>query len=107
MNFGSLDGKPVIGMEQAAQSYYDTSVKQLTEDAYISLIAMIVAPRTFHIRHHPEWNAERARRIKKVTSGAYKPKGLMDQYYGKLPAEVIQSGIAPFSYFESYYDDEP
>ena len=106
MYFGNLDGKPIIGMEQAARSYYHTSVKELNEDAYISIVAMIIAPKTFHIRHHPEWNAERSRRIKQLISGEYTPRGLMDQYYGLLPEEVIKSGIAPFSYFERYYVDD-
>ena len=106
MYFGSLDGKPIIGMEQAAPSYYSKSLKRLNENEYVSLVAMIIAPQTFHLRRHPEWNAERTRRIKKMISGEYTPRGLMDQYYGLLPEEVIKSGIAPFSYFESYYDDE-
>ena len=62
-------------------------------------IAMLVMPGTFHLLDHPEWNQERSRRIKALLSGEYKPKGLMDQYYGPLTVEVIDAGLPPVSYF--------
>ena len=64
-----------------------------------SLIAMIVLPGTFHILDHPEWNQDRANRIKALVAGNYKPKGFMDQYYGTLPQEFISAGLPAFSYF--------
>ena len=98
MYFGNVDGKPVVGIESAANAYYHRSVKSLTEDQYISLVAMIVMPGTFHIIDHPEWNQNRTRRIKALIAGEYKPKGLMDQFYGELPQEIIDAGLPPASY---------
>ncbi len=98
MYFGNVDEKQVVGLESAANAYYQQSVKRLTEDQYISLIAMLVAPNTFHIIDHPEWNMDRTNRIKALVNGTYKPKGLMDQFYGELPKEVINSGLPPASY---------
>lgn len=107
MYFGNVNGKPVVGLESAAKAYYGQSVKTLSEDQFISLIAMIVMPGTFHILDHPDWNKDRTQRIKTLVAGKYKPKGLMDQYYGKLPPEVIAAGLPAFSYFgDSYASDE-
>ena len=103
MYFGNVHGKPVIGLEAAAKSYYSQSVNTLSEDQFISLIAMIVMPKTFHIIDHPEWNEERSNRIKALIDGEYKPKGLMDQFYGELPQEVISAGLPALSYFPGLY----
>jgi membrane carboxypeptidase/penicillin-binding protein len=103
MYFGNVDGKHVIGLESAAKSYYSNSVNTLSEDQFISLIAMIVMPGTFHILDHPKWNKDRSNRIKALINGEYKPKGLMDQFYGELPQEVIKAGLPAFSYFPDLY----
>jgi membrane peptidoglycan carboxypeptidase len=99
MYLGNIDGKSIVGLETAANAYYHQPVNKLTEDQYISLIAMLVMPKTFHIIEHPEWNMDRANRIKALIAGEYKPKGLMDQFYGELPQEVINAGLPPASYF--------
>ncbi len=99
MYFGSVDGKHIVGLESAANAYYHQPVKKLNEDQYISLIAMLVMPKTFHIIEHSEWNLDRTNRIKALIAGKYKPKGLMDQFYGELPQEVINAGLPPASYF--------
>ncbi len=79
--FGHAHGKEIRGFEQAAQVYYGKSFESLTEDEYLSLVAMIIAPNTFHPLTHPEKSAQRVRRIKKLIAGEYKPRGLMDLYY--------------------------
>jgi membrane peptidoglycan carboxypeptidase len=100
MYFGKVDGNPVVGLESAANAYYSQPIKDLTEERYISLIAMLVMPGTFHIIDHPEWNRDRTNRIKALIAGKYNPKGLMDQFYGKLPQEIIDHGLPKASYFE-------
>lgn len=101
---GSVEGKTARGFEEAAQVYYGKSFSALSEDEYISLVALLIAPRTFHIRDYPERNAERVARIKKLVSGEYKPKGLLDLTYGKVPDDV-REGLPPVAYRESYYED--
>jgi membrane carboxypeptidase/penicillin-binding protein len=91
------------GFEQAARHYFDKTFDQLSEDQFIAIVAMLVAPTTFNIEQYPERSKERVRRIKQVISGEYTPKGLCDLYYGKLDPE-IQEHLAPFSYFDSYYE---
>ena len=63
---------------------------------------MIIAPNNFSILNRPAANIERTQRIKKVISGEYQPKQLIDVYYGKLDTET-QKGLPPASYFPSIY----
>ena len=99
MYFGKINNQPIIGLATASKAYYQQPVGNLTEDQYISLIAMIVMPGTFHVLNHPEWNKDRVNRIIALIEGEYIPKSLMDQFYGDLPQEVIKSGLPPASYF--------
>jgi membrane peptidoglycan carboxypeptidase len=102
---GNVNGKSVTGFYDAAQAYYHKAFNKLSRDEYLSIVAMINAPNNFNIINQPVANAERTRRIKKVVSGEYKPKHLMDIYYGKLDKET-QRGLAPASYFPSIYKDK-
>jgi len=85
---GNYDGKQVVGLSNAANIYYHKTIAQLTEDEYISVIAMIIAPNNFHIINKPEQNSERVMRIKKLVSGEYKPQSQMDVYYDLPPKEA-------------------
>ncbi len=100
---GKSGGQSVIGLGEAARVYYGRSLAELTEQQYLSLVAMIIAPVNFHVKDHFEANAERTRRLARVVSGEYQPRGLMDLYYGPLDPET-QKGLAPASYFPSQYD---
>jgi membrane peptidoglycan carboxypeptidase len=99
---GNVNGKAAIGLENAARAYYRKTLDQLSEEQYLSIIAMIIAPQNFHILDRPAANAERTRRLKQVMVGEYRPKELMDIYYGELAPET-QKGLAPASYFPSQY----
>ena len=102
---GEWEGEPVQGFGEAAHRYFGKPFQRLSEDEYLALVAMVIAPAAFHVRRQPERSRERVARIRKVLSGEYKPKGLMDLYYGPLPAQV-QGELPRFSYFRSYYDEE-
>ncbi len=96
--------KNCVGFKSAAKLYYDKHISNLSDDEYISLVAMLSAPRGFNVRTNKKSNNERVRRIKLLIAGKYKPKGLMDQYYGKLSKDE-QENIAPASYFETIYKE--
>jgi membrane peptidoglycan carboxypeptidase len=96
-------GPSVNGFAQASVAFFGKSFAGLTEDEYIALVAMLIAPATFDVKRYPERNRERVERIKRVVSGEYVPRGLFDVFYGKLDKEIQQS-IPPLSYFESYYE---
>ncbi|AZR73453.1 hypothetical protein BBF96_08695 [Anoxybacter fermentans] len=93
---GKVNGKPVYGLYEAAKQYYNKSVSELNEDEYISIIAMIIAPETFGIQTNPDANKNRVEHIKKLISGEYKPKGLMDLYYGGKTYRNHKSGFKKF-----------
>jgi membrane carboxypeptidase/penicillin-binding protein len=99
---GKCKDKPVYGFADAARCYYNRALKKLTEGEYLSIVAMMIAPKNFGIETNPIANKERVSRIKKVISGEYVPKGLMDVYYGPLDTET-QKGLAPASYFKDVY----
>jgi hypothetical protein len=61
---------------------------------------MLIAPETYHVRERPESNARRVERIERLLAGTYRPRGLMDLYYGPLSDEERRSGLPAFSYFE-------
>jgi len=81
-SLGINNSKPVIGFSQAAEKYYNKPFEQLTENEYISIVAMLIAPQKFHIKVNPEKNQNRVERIKLLIDGKYEPKSLMDLYYG-------------------------
>lgn len=102
---GDINNNLISGFEEAANVYFNKSFTSISEDEYLALVGTLVAPHTFNIKIHPEWNADRVGKIKKYLSGQYIPQGLMDQYYGPLSSEIIDNGLPVFSYFEGYYKD--
>ena len=95
-------GEGTRGFAEGARHYFAKNFGELDEDQYLALVAMIIAPQNFSLSRHPQRNQERVARIKRLIAGDYQPQGLCDQYYGPLDAET-QNGLAPLSYFESYY----
>lgn len=77
--------KNVTGLSSAAEHYYQKSVRDLSEDEFISIVAMIIDPKRFNINSHPENNKARTDAIKRMLSGEYVPKGLFDITYDKQP----------------------
>lgn len=74
-------GNGVTGLKDAANYYFHKDVSGLEEDQFIALIACLINPETLNIKDHPRENAQRVERIKKVLSGAFKPRGLFDITY--------------------------
>jgi membrane peptidoglycan carboxypeptidase len=97
---GTQDGRPVRGFAQAARAWFGKPFAKLSRGEYHALVAMLISPETFHVRERPESNARRVERIQKLLAGSYRPKGLLDLYYGPLTEEERRSGIPAFSYFE-------
>ena len=89
---------PIHGFEGASQTYLGKSFKELTEKEFLSLVAMVISPKTFHITDKPQANRERTERIERLVKGLYSPKGLMDLYYGEVTEEEKRH-LPKFSYF--------
>ena len=75
--------KGVNGFRNASKHFYRKDVDELTEDEFVSLMAMPISPKYYNILTHPENNQKRSKRIKEILSGRYEPKGLFDIYYDK------------------------
>ncbi|TLU66168.1 glycosyl transferase family 51 [Thalassotalea litorea] len=78
---GHVNGKAIYGFEQAANVYFNTTFAQLSDEQYLALVAMVVAPNGFNIKTKPELNEERVKRIQKLLSGEYVPQEVSDIYY--------------------------
>lgn len=76
-------GQSIYGFADASTAYLQKPFAQLSEDEYLSLLAMLVAPNTFHTLQHPDANQQRVERIKRVLDGSYQVKSLDDIYYDR------------------------
>ncbi|MEZ5477248.1 MAG: biosynthetic peptidoglycan transglycosylase [Thiolinea sp.] len=97
-----LDEK-VRGLAAGAQAWFGKPFTRLNEAEYTALVAMIIAPKTFHVAEQPRRNKQRVRRILALVDGHYQPQGLMDLYYGKLD-EATQQQVPALSYVGRYYE---
>lgn len=61
---GSVNGWPVHGFDQAAQMYFSRDLVELSENEFLSLVAMLDAPSTYNLAAHPDANAQRVTQIR-------------------------------------------
>lgn len=61
---GRMNGWQVHGFDQAAQMYFGRGLVELSEPEFLSLLAMLDAPNTFHVANHPQANAQRVAAIR-------------------------------------------
>lgn len=78
---GNWQGREIYGFDQAARAYFNKPFAQLTDDEFLGLVAMVVAPNDFQVRNHPERNTDRVARIQRLLAGACQPSGMADVYY--------------------------
>lgn len=80
---GGHDGHPVYGFEDAANYYFSKPFKALTWDEYLSVVAMIRAPNTYHYARKRDANNDRVAKIKRMLSGEYVPEDNSDWLYDR------------------------
>jgi len=76
-------GNQQRGLVDAAGYYYFKDVADLSDTEYMSLIGILISPKTLNPKDHPEENRQRVERIKKMLSGEYTPRGLFDITYDR------------------------
>jgi len=81
IGFGRSRRRPILGFADASQSFYGNNLDQISDDQFLSLVAMLMAPRDLDPIKHKAANAERVRRIKRMLAGQCKPSGLKDVQY--------------------------
>ena len=90
--FGARRGRPIIGFNAAARTFYGRDLRQLTDREYLTLVAMLIAPQRLDPGRHAEANAERTRRIEALLAGRCRPRGLRDVYYRDCPRGGVVGG---------------
>lgn len=75
---GATDAGAAIGFAQGAATYFDKPFAELTEDEYLALVAMLIAPNSCNVRHQPRLNAERVLRIRRLLAGECAPNNWSD-----------------------------
>lgn len=80
---GNYKGLQIKGFENAAICYYNKPFNKLTNNEFLSLLAMIGSPNKLHCIFNKEANHERVLRIKSVLSGEYQPLSHGDWLYGQ------------------------
>ncbi|HEX6803858.1 MAG TPA: biosynthetic peptidoglycan transglycosylase [Terriglobales bacterium] len=78
---GERNGRPVVGFSQAAQEYFGKNFQALTDEEYLSLVAVLVSPERYSPTTHLAANRERVTRIHRLIAGTCKPNGLTDVEY--------------------------
>jgi hypothetical protein len=78
---GTRSGRPIIGLSQAAQQYFGKDFQNLTDDEYLALVAVIVAPERYSPANHRAENERRVARIRRMLAGGCKPTGHADVEY--------------------------
>jgi membrane carboxypeptidase/penicillin-binding protein len=80
---GQRDGKPIYGLADGSDFYFNKKFKDLTDNDFLALIAMLRAPFTFHYLNQRAENDLRVSRIRKYLAGEYIPKDNSDWQYDR------------------------
>lgn len=80
---GKFQGEEIYGFFEAAKVYFNKNISEISDDEYLSLIAVLIGPNLYNISSEKIKNTERVFKIKSVLSGKYIPKNLMDVYYNR------------------------
>ena len=78
---GNQRGRGVRGFPEASEAYFGKSFAQLSDDEYLGIVAMLVAPGKYSLALHPEQNHERVQRIKRLLARECEPTAVEDVEY--------------------------
>ena len=78
---GNRDGHGVRGFSSASQEYFGKPFAQISDEEYLELVSMIVAPDKYNVVTHPDLNRDRVLRIKRLLAGACRASGVRDVEY--------------------------
>jgi Transglycosylase len=70
------------GFSDASVVYFGKPFAKLTDEEYLGLVAMIVAPDNYSLATHPNENHERGERIERLMATECEPVGVGDVEYG-------------------------
>lgn len=77
-HFGWRQGRPVVGLADAARNYLGKSAQALTDAEFLSLIAMLPVPARLAPVRNRAANQEGVERIRRLLDGICEPTGVFD-----------------------------
>jgi membrane carboxypeptidase/penicillin-binding protein len=80
-HMGMHNGREITGFSPAAQEYFGKDFQNLTDQEYLALIAVLVAPAKYSPATHPGENENRVARIRRVIAGTCKARSHSDVFY--------------------------
>jgi len=78
---GTRNGHSVIGFSQAAKDYFGKEFQALTDEEYLALVALLVAPERYSPVTHQAESEQRVARLRRVLAGTCKPTSQSDVEY--------------------------
>lgn len=81
VHLGNRDGHDVRGFSSASEEYLGKPFAQISDEEYLKLLAMVVAPDKYNVATHPDRNHDRVGRIKRLLAGACVPRDVSDVEY--------------------------
>jgi len=78
---GMHNRRGITGFSQAAQEYFGKDFQNLTDQEYLALVALLVAPARYSPATQAGENENRVARIRRVIAGTCKPASHSDVYY--------------------------
>lgn len=92
---GNENGQSIRGYANAARVYFGKEFSDITDDEFLSLVAMHIGPNA--LKPGTTANEERVQRIKRYLSGQYQPAGLLDvDYKGKEHGAFTEEALMAF-----------
>lgn len=78
---GTKDGQDIRGFVEASEVYFAKPFAEISDEEYLELVAMLVAPAKYNLATHPDQNHERVRRIRRLLAKECEPDGVADVEY--------------------------
>lgn len=89
---GNEKGREVHGFGDAAMTYFGKKFEDLTDEEFLSLVAMLISPNA--LKPGTPENATRVERIHRVLAGELKPASLLDaDYTGKTHGTLAEEAL--------------
>lgn len=93
--FGTESGRPIHGFDAASKAYFGKTVSELTDQEFISLVAMFIGPDA--LKPGTENNHRRVKSIEEFLAGTRVPTSVLDvRYEGKQRGSFAEEALMTF-----------
>jgi membrane carboxypeptidase/penicillin-binding protein len=93
--FGTENGQPIHGFDAASKIYFGKRVPELTDQEFLSLVAMFIGPNA--LKPGTEKNFHRVKLIEYFLAGKIAPASVLDvRYMGKQSGSFAEEALMAF-----------